>query len=189
MFPLPSVRFFRLYRLQALNIRNSFAIFPTLTIRLNWQFYFAEKESAGNSRLTDVGIAPKSTAVQLRNRKMLVLSRYRDESIYIGDDIIITVVDIRGDRVRIGVQAPPDVSVHRQEVYEAIKSEREPGSFQRKPERTPTLPHTLPKPVVAPLSQELSKRKARLSTDAKVLPVDVVPPVEFGGLTSDIVTQ
>ena len=120
---------------------------------------------------------------------MLVLSRYRDESIYIGDDIVITVVDIRGDRVRIGIQAPPDVSVHRQEVYEAIKSELEPGSFPRKPERTPALPNTLPKPVVAPLSQELSKRKAKLSPDTKALPVDVAPQVEFGGLTSDIVPR
>ena len=120
---------------------------------------------------------------------MLVLSRYRDESIYIGDDVIITVVDIRGDRVRIGVQAPPDVSVHRQEVYEAIKNEKEPGSFPRKAERAPALTNALPKPVVAPLSQELSKRKAKLSPEVKALPVDVVPQVEFGGLTSDIVPQ
>lgn len=54
---------------------------------------------------------------------MLVLSRKRDESIMIGDDIIITIVDIRGDKVRLGVEAPQDVPVHRQEVYEAIKRE------------------------------------------------------------------
>jgi carbon storage regulator len=52
---------------------------------------------------------------------MLVLSRHRDESIMIGDNIIITIVDIRGDKVRIGIEAPNDVPVHRQEVYEAIK--------------------------------------------------------------------
>lgn len=51
---------------------------------------------------------------------MLVLSRHRDESIQIGDDIIVTIVDIRGDKVRIGIQAPSDVPVHRREVYEAI---------------------------------------------------------------------
>jgi carbon storage regulator len=56
---------------------------------------------------------------------MLVLSRYRDESIYIGDDIIITVVDVRGDRVRLGIQAPSSVSVHRKEIYDAIKREQE----------------------------------------------------------------
>lgn len=54
---------------------------------------------------------------------MLVLSRHRDESIMIGDDIVITVVDIRGDKVRIGIQAPQDVPVHREEVYEAIQRE------------------------------------------------------------------
>jgi carbon storage regulator len=54
---------------------------------------------------------------------MLVLSRHRDESIIIGDNIIITVVDIRGDKVRLGIQAPIDIPVHRQEVYEAIKRE------------------------------------------------------------------
>jgi len=54
---------------------------------------------------------------------MLVLSRHRDESIIIGDNIIITVVDIRGDKVRLGIQAPLDIPVHRQEVYEAIKRE------------------------------------------------------------------
>jgi carbon storage regulator len=52
---------------------------------------------------------------------MLVLSRHRDESIVIGDDVVITVVDIRGDKVRLGIQAPQEVPVHRQEVYEAIK--------------------------------------------------------------------
>ena len=54
---------------------------------------------------------------------MLVLSRQRDESIIIGDNIIITVVDIRGDKVRLGIQAPTEISVHRQEVYEAIQRE------------------------------------------------------------------
>ena len=54
---------------------------------------------------------------------MLVLSRHRDESIIIGDDIIITVVDIRGDKVRLGINAPITIPVHRQEVYEAIQRE------------------------------------------------------------------
>lgn len=56
---------------------------------------------------------------------MLVLSRHRDESIIIGDDVVVTIVDIRGDKVRLGIQAPQDVSVHRQEVYDAIKRENE----------------------------------------------------------------
>lgn len=54
---------------------------------------------------------------------MLVLTRHRDESIIIGDDIVITVIDIRGDKVRLGIAAPLEVSVHRQEVYEAIERE------------------------------------------------------------------
>ncbi|MBQ9814004.1 MAG: carbon storage regulator CsrA [Thermoguttaceae bacterium] len=56
---------------------------------------------------------------------MLVLSRYKDQSIYIGDDIVVTVVDVRGDRIRLGVEAPPDVPVHRQEIYEEIHGRRE----------------------------------------------------------------
>lgn len=51
---------------------------------------------------------------------MLVLSRQRDETIMIGDDIEVTIVDIRGDKVRIGVNAPKQVPVHRREVYDAI---------------------------------------------------------------------
>jgi carbon storage regulator len=54
---------------------------------------------------------------------MLVLSRHRDESIMIGDNIVITIVDIRGDKVRLGIQAPTNVPVHREEIYEAIKRE------------------------------------------------------------------
>lgn len=57
---------------------------------------------------------------------MLVLSRRKDERIIIGDDVVITVVDIRGDKVRIGIEAPKDVPVHRQEVYEAIHSGKRP---------------------------------------------------------------
>ena len=57
------------------------------------------------------------------NRPMLVLSRQRDESIIIGDNIVITIVDVRGDKVRLGIEAPREVSVHRREVYEAIQRE------------------------------------------------------------------
>jgi carbon storage regulator len=54
---------------------------------------------------------------------MLVLSRQRDETIMIGDDIEVTVVDIRGDKVRLGITAPKSISVHRKEVYDAIRKE------------------------------------------------------------------
>jgi carbon storage regulator len=52
---------------------------------------------------------------------MLVLGRELEESIMIGDDIEITVVDVRGDKVRIGITAPREISVHRKEVYLAIQ--------------------------------------------------------------------
>jgi len=54
---------------------------------------------------------------------MLVLSRKRDESIMIGDDVEVTVVDVRGDVVKLGVRAPRSVSVHRKEVFESIQRE------------------------------------------------------------------
>ena len=62
---------------------------------------------------------------------MLVLSRKRDEKIVIGDNITVMVIEIRGDKVRLGIEAPREVSVHRQEVYEAIK--REHGHQQQSP--------------------------------------------------------
>ena len=54
---------------------------------------------------------------------MLVLSRKTEESMYIGDNIKITVLDIRGGQVRIGITAPDDVKIHREEVYNRISSE------------------------------------------------------------------
>jgi len=56
---------------------------------------------------------------------MLVLSRQKDQTIMIGDNIEITVVDIRGDKVRLGISAPTDIPVHRKEVYEAIQRENQ----------------------------------------------------------------
>jgi carbon storage regulator len=54
---------------------------------------------------------------------MLVLSRQRDETIMIGDEVEITVVEISGDKVRLGIDAPRQVRVHRKEVYQAIQRE------------------------------------------------------------------
>jgi carbon storage regulator len=55
---------------------------------------------------------------------MLVLSRQKDESIIIGDDVEVVIVDVRGDKVRLGITAPKNISVHRREVYEAIQREK-----------------------------------------------------------------
>jgi carbon storage regulator len=62
---------------------------------------------------------------------MLVLSRQRDESIIIGDNVVVTIVDVRGDKVKLGIEAPQDVSVHRREVYEAIRRENQQAARLR----------------------------------------------------------
>lgn len=67
---------------------------------------------------------------------MLVLSRKKNESIVINNDITIVVVEIRGDKVRLGVEAPKEVPVHRREVYDAIHRNASAG-----PEGSSTLPN------------------------------------------------
>lgn len=52
---------------------------------------------------------------------MLVLSRQKNESIMVGDEVEITILDVRGDKVRLGITAPRSIDVHRKEVYEAIQ--------------------------------------------------------------------
>jgi len=64
---------------------------------------------------------PTDVLRKQRNAGMLVLSRKKNESIVINDDITIVIVEIRGDKVRLGVEAPKEVPVHRREVYDAIK--------------------------------------------------------------------
>src|SRR5262249_13524154 len=79
-----------------------------------------------------------------RSPHMLVLSRQRDETIMIGDDIEVTVVDIRGDKVRLGINAPKEISVHRKEVYDAIRRENREAA-QVKPEDLSGLGKIAPK--------------------------------------------
>ena len=69
---------------------------------------------------------------------MLVLSRKKNESIVINDDITIVVVEIRGDKVRLGVEAPKEVPVHRREVYDAIKRSEEAHSSESSTDQNPT---------------------------------------------------
>lgn len=71
---------------------------------------------------------------------MLVLSRKKNESIVINDHIVITVVEIRGDKVRLGIQAPREVPVHRSEIHAAIHSEQE--QEQQAPPEIPEIPST-----------------------------------------------
>jgi len=84
---------------------------------------------------------------------MLVLSRQRDETIMIGDDIQITIVDIRGDKVRLGITAPSEVPVHRREVYEAIKRENLAAASMK--------PEDLGKPGKVSDPNDVRRRKAR----------------------------
>ena len=67
---------------------------------------------------------------------MLVLSRQKDETIIIGDDITITIIDIRGDKVRVGIAAPIEVSVHRQEIYEDIQRQGRQASSEASARRS-----------------------------------------------------
>lgn len=69
---------------------------------------------------------------------MLVLSRQKDESIIIGDDVEIVIVDVRGDKVRLGITAPKNVSVHRREVYEAIQREKKDKAEKAEPPKDQT---------------------------------------------------
>ena len=75
-------------------------------------------------------VMPLGTACERRYGEtkesiMLVLSRKKNESIIINDDITIVVVEIRGDKVRLGIEAPKEIPVHRNEVYEAIRRNRQ----------------------------------------------------------------
>ena len=74
---------------------------------------------------------------------MLVLSRQRDESIMIGDDVEVIIVDVRGDKVRLGITAPKNIPVHRREIYDAIQREKNeqqkpPESEEKKTEKKPS---------------------------------------------------
>ena len=69
---------------------------------------------------------------------MLVLSRKKNESIVINNDITIVVVEIRGDKVRLGVEAPKEVPVHRREVYDAIRRNEMPNGDVPVSDKTPS---------------------------------------------------
>jgi carbon storage regulator len=68
----------------------------------------------------------------MEQKNMLVLSRSKGESIVINNDIMVTIIDIRGDKVRLGINAHDTVSVHREEVYLAIQRENEKAKEAKK---------------------------------------------------------
>lgn len=59
---------------------------------------------------------------------MLILTRRVGETLVVGDDITVTVLGVKGNQVRLGVNAPKDVSVHREEIYQRIQQEKQPDS-------------------------------------------------------------
>jgi carbon storage regulator len=73
---------------------------------------------------------------------MLVLSRQKDESIMIGNDVEITIVDVRGDKVRLGISAPRSIEVHRKEIYLAIQKEKAQRGSDDSQETPKTIKHS-----------------------------------------------
>jgi carbon storage regulator len=69
---------------------------------------------------------------------MLVLTRYVGETVMIGDDVTIAVLGVKGNQVRVGINAPKSIAVHREEIYERIEHEQQEMSPARDPDRPPT---------------------------------------------------
>lgn len=80
---------------------------------------------------------------------MLVLTRKRDESIMIGDDIKIIIVDVRGDQVKLGIDAPRHIPVHREEVYKEIQEENRRAALKQTPDLS-ALDRVLRQPTTPP---------------------------------------
>lgn len=117
-------------RSESLNYRSQthaldFELNKPLTVN-GWEITVTQI-SPGEIYLAVAGLAPNRSEL-----RMLVLSRQRGESIIIGDNIVVTVVGIRGDKVRLGIQAPHEIPVHRQEVHEAIQREAEAEATLRR---------------------------------------------------------
>jgi len=100
-----------------------------------------------------------------REKRMIVISRQRDEALVINNDIIITVIDIRDDKVRLGIEVPSGVSVHRKEVFDAIARHNASLRVPSAPEQAPPEPHFGP------------RSKDRLDRFAAVLEVKVGVPI------------
>src|SRR5436305_15239182 len=98
---------------------------------------------------------------------MLVLSRMRDQAIVIGDDVEIRVIDIRGEKVRLGVTAPREVSVHRKEIYDAIRRENTAAS------------QVTPEDVESIISPPISQSQSLQSPSSHSPPQQPPPPMRL----------
>ena len=96
---------------------------------------------------------------------MLVLTRKRDESIMIGDDVKITVVDVRGDQVKLGIEAPRHIPVHREEIYREIQEENRRAALKSTPDLA-ALERVLRQPGSAPSDQGASTSPSAPTTGA-----------------------
>lgn len=88
---------------------------------------------------------------------MIVISRRKNEALMINDDITIVVVEIRGDKVRLGVELPREVSLHRGEVYDAIRRNQEPRELT-----VPTEPEDAIRDRIAELQRQITELETRL---------------------------
>lgn len=95
---------------------------------------------------------------------MLVLSRQKDESIMIGDDVEIIIVDVRGDKVRLGITAPKCIPVHRREIYDAIQREKKESQEQSEKQEKESPKSEAPQEQdKEPKTQEKKETKTRPS--------------------------
>jgi carbon storage regulator len=120
---------------------------------------------------------------------MLVLSRKKNESVVINSDITITVVEIRDDKVRLGIVVPKDVTVHRQEVYDAIHSQAgAPSARSTMPTKPPQVDPWGPRPDDNPLVAASNERRSQfLGQIAWSIREKSAKPVSLGDIAQTLI--